>query len=64
MGGTLRRLKSQGHQVCVAYMTTGSNAVHDHEAEKYVHFMKDFIKYNNRLWDLSKKSEQFKECTD
>lgn len=63
MGGTLRRLKDQGHHVSVAYMTTGSNAVHDHEAEKYLYFVKDFLKFNANLWELSKKSDQFKECT-
>lgn len=30
MGGTLARLVDQGHQVSVAYMVTGSNAVHDY----------------------------------
>lgn len=64
MGGTLRRLKDQGHHVSVAYMTTGSNAVHDYETEKYVHFMKDFFKYNGKLWQITKKSERFKEFTE
>jgi glucosamine-6-phosphate deaminase len=30
MGGTINRLKNQGHYVIVAYMTTGSNSVHDY----------------------------------
>jgi hypothetical protein len=33
----------------IAYMTTGSNAVHDHEASKYLHFMKDFLKFNSNM---------------
>ena len=45
MGGTIHRLKDQGHKVMIAYMTTGSNAVHDYEASKYITFMKDFLKY-------------------
>lgn len=47
MGGTIHRMKDQGHRVVIAYMTTGSNAVHDHEALKYIHFMKDFLKFKN-----------------
>lgn len=31
----------------IAYMTLGANAVHDYEAEKYLYFMKDFLKYKN-----------------
>ena len=42
MGGTLKKLWDQGHEVYVAYMTAGSNAVFDHDAKKFVHFMKDF----------------------
>jgi len=45
MGGTINRLKEQGHHVMIAYMTLGANTVHDYEAEKYLHFMKDFLKY-------------------
>jgi glucosamine-6-phosphate deaminase len=45
MGGTLNRLAEQGHEVHVAYMTPGSNAVHDYDAKKYLHFMESFTKY-------------------
>lgn len=31
----------------IAYMTTGSNAVHDYEAAKYIYFMKDFLKFKS-----------------
>lgn len=44
-------MKEQGHVVKVAYMTTGSNAVHDYEATKYLHFMKDFLKFNSMVWN-------------
>lgn len=30
MGSTMKKLRDQGHRVMVAYMTTGSNSVHDH----------------------------------
>lgn len=33
----------------IAYMTTGSNAVHDYEATKYLHFLKDFLKNNTKV---------------
>lgn len=36
MGGTLDRLIQQGHEVHVAYQTTGSNAVPDEEALKFL----------------------------
>ena len=39
MGGTVNRLVEQGHTVHIAYMTPGSNAVHDHDAKKYLYFM-------------------------
>lgn len=52
MGGTIHRLKDQGHHVMIVYMTTGSNAVHDYEATKYLHFMKDFLKYNKKVWSI------------
>ena len=51
MGATIKKLKDQGHHVMIAYMTTGSNAVHDHEAYKYLHFMKDFLKFNSNIWN-------------
>jgi glucosamine-6-phosphate deaminase len=49
MGGTMNKLKNQGHHVIVAYMTTGSNSVHDYETMKYLHMMKDVLKYANKL---------------
>jgi glucosamine-6-phosphate deaminase len=49
MGGTIARLLEQGHEVMVAYMTTGSNSVHDYEALKYLHLMKDFLGYLRKL---------------
>ena len=42
MGGTFLRLVDQGHDVHVAYQTSGNIAVHDHDALRYAEFFKEF----------------------
>ncbi len=42
MGGTFIRLVEQGHEVHVAYQTSGNIAVHDHDALRFVEFIKEF----------------------
>jgi glucosamine-6-phosphate deaminase len=42
MGGTLARLVVQGHDVSVAYQTTGSIAVHDDDVFRYMDFVTEF----------------------
>ncbi len=42
MGGTVMRLIEQGHDVHVAYQTSGNLAVHDHDALRYVECMQEF----------------------
>ena len=42
MGGTMQKLIRQGHEVSVVYMTSGSFAVFDHEALKYLDFVMNF----------------------
>ena len=42
MGGTFIRLKEQGHDVNVAYQTSGNIAVADDEALRFADFVKDF----------------------
>lgn len=42
MGGTIMKLVKQGHNVHIAYMTSGSNAVFDHDAKKYLDFFENF----------------------
>lgn len=42
MGGTLIRLVQQGHEVHVAYQTSGNIAVFDDEAIRFAEFVKDF----------------------
>lgn len=47
MGGTLRRLVQQGHEVHVAYETSGNIAVGDEEVVRFMHFITGF----NQLFD-------------
>ncbi|MEJ6980278.1 glucosamine-6-phosphate deaminase [Pedobacter sp. P351] len=44
MGGTFMRLVDQGHDVHVAYQTSGNTAVWDDDALRYVEFVRDFSK--------------------
>ena len=55
MGGTLIRLVDQGHEVHVAYQTSGNIAVFDDDAIRFCDFIADF----NRAFDISiEKTEQ------
>ena len=49
MGGTLRRLVQQGHEVHVAYETSGNIAVGDEEVARFMHFINGF----NQLFENS-----------
>jgi glucosamine-6-phosphate deaminase len=49
MGGTLIRLVDQGHEVHVAYQTSGNIAVFDEDAIRFADFAADF----NRYFDVS-----------
>ena len=42
MGGTFLRLVEQGHDVHVAYQTSGNIAVHDHDALRFAEFFGEF----------------------
>ena len=42
MGGTIQRLVNQGHEVHIAYQTSGNIAVSDEEVMRYMHFMNAF----------------------
>jgi glucosamine-6-phosphate deaminase len=44
MGGTLIRLVEQGHKVHIAYMTSGNIAVFDHDAWRFIDFVREFNK--------------------
>ncbi|UXP32403.1 glucosamine-6-phosphate deaminase [Reichenbachiella agarivorans] len=45
MGGTFLRLVDQGHEVHVAYQTSGNIAVADHEAYRFAEFAKNLYEY-------------------
>jgi len=55
MGGTLIRLVEQGHDVHVAYMTSGNIAVFDHDAWRFTDFVVEF----NRLFGID---EEHTDC--
>lgn len=52
MGGTLRRLIRQGHEVHVAYQTSGNIAVADEEATRFMHFVNGF----NQIFDIDSEA--------
>jgi glucosamine-6-phosphate deaminase len=54
MGGTLIRLIDQGHDVHVAYQTSGNIAVFDGDALRFVDFALDF----NRLFQISPQQSE------
>lgn len=63
MGGTLIRLVDQGHQVHVAYQTSGNIAVFDHDAIRFTDFVTDFNQAfgidHKRSRELEQHLEQF-----
>jgi len=63
MGGTLVRLVDQGHQVHVAYQTSGNIAVFDDDAIRFCEFAAAFNKQfgvdPQRTSELEKHAEQF-----
>ena len=59
MGGTFIRLADQGHEVHVAYQTSGNTAVWDDDALRFVEFTIDFLK--SRSDDAAALEEMYKE---
>tara|TARA_R110000796_G_scaffold104102_1_gene213740 strand:- start:109523 stop:111451 length:1929 start_codon:yes stop_codon:yes gene_type:complete len=55
MGGTFKRLQEQGHEVHVAYQTSGNIAVADDEALRYASFVCD---YNEKFGIKSEEAEK------
>ena len=51
MGGTLIRLVEQGHEVHVAYQTSGGLSVFDHDAIRFADFAMEF----NRIFGIDQK---------
>ena len=58
MGGTLKRLHEQGHQVHIGYQTSGNIAVADDEALRYASFACD---YNQKFGIESTEAEDIYE---
>ena len=54
MGGTFLRLVDQGHDVHVAYQTSGDIAVHDHDALRFLEFFEEYSKVENIKMDEAK----------
>jgi glucosamine-6-phosphate deaminase len=55
MGGTFQRLVDQGHEVHVAYQTSGNIAVADDEAFRFIEFVRDYNRQFNINSPLSDK---------
>lgn len=59
MGGTLLRLVDQGHEVHVAYQTSGNIAVFDDEVIRFLDFATDIQKNDQELLDQFKEVRKF-----
>ena len=57
MGGTFIRLCEQGHEVHVAYQTSGNIAVWDESADRHVDFVEEFC----RVFEVGTKPSQIAE---
>lgn len=57
MGGTFLRLVEQGHEVHVAYQTSGNIAVHDYDALRFAEFLEEYNDHsdNPQKEDLGKQ---------
>jgi glucosamine-6-phosphate deaminase len=56
MGGTLARLSEQEHDVHVAYQTSGSIAVADDEAVRFLDFVRDYAQIYKQDANIAEKS--------
>ena len=63
MGGTLNRLAQQGHEVHVAYQTSGNIAVFDYDAIRFAEFAADFCRefdaVTDKIVELEEHVEKF-----
>lgn len=61
MGGTINRLVAHGHEVHIAYETSGNIAVADEEAIRFMHFINGFNQiFDARCDAISKKYREVK----
>lgn len=58
MGGTFLRLVEQGHEVHVAYQTSGNIAVHDHDALRFLEFYQEFSESEGDVHENIKKRQK------
>ncbi|MCM1021819.1 MAG: PIG-L family deacetylase [Muribaculum sp.] len=56
MGGTIARLVKQGHEVYIAYQTSGNIAVGDEEVARFMHFINGFNQLFGDETDLQPES--------
>ena len=63
MGGTIHRLMQQGHDVHIAYETSGNIAVGDEDLTRYMHFLNGFNELfsQNRDLTITEKYNEIKE---
>jgi len=59
MGGTFLRLVDQGHEVHVAYQTSGNIAVHDHDAFRFLSFTIDMLAKGEMNEDIHQKIAEY-----
>ncbi len=60
MGGTIRRLVEQGHEVHVAYQTSGNIAVGNEEVDRFLHFIYGF----NKMFGIPEKEVTAQKCLE
>ncbi len=56
MGGTFIRLVEQGHEVHVAYQTSGNLAVHDHDVQRFIEFIDDIAESYSLDKEVTRKN--------
>jgi len=63
MGGTFDRLVTQGHEVHVAYQTSGNLAVSDEDALKYIEVISDLKEDTQKIYNQLKKEISNKDSS-
>ena len=61
MGGTFLRLVDQGHEVHVAYQTSGNIAVHDHDAFRFLSFTIDLLAKAEMNEEIHQKIAEYEQ---
>jgi glucosamine-6-phosphate deaminase len=62
MGGTFLRLVEQGHDVHVAYQTSGNIAVHDYDALRFVEFLQEYHDHGGNSGQKDELEKQYKKA--